>query len=53
MRWNRIEDWHITLAFLGEFSTAHVHLERAMTLYDPEQHRASASLYGQDQGVVC
>ena len=24
-----------------------------MTLYDPEQHRASASLYGQDQGVVC
>ena len=42
-----------TLAFLGEFSTAHVHLEREMTLYDPEQHRASAALYGQDQGVVC
>ena len=42
-----------TLAFLGEFSTAHVHLEQEMTLYDPEQHRASAALYGQDQGVVC
>jgi predicted ATPase len=42
-----------TLAFLGEFSTAHVHLAREMTLYNPEQHRASAALYGQDQGVVC
>jgi predicted ATPase len=42
-----------TLAFLGEFSTAHVHLEREMALYDPEQHRAFAALYGQDQGVVC
>jgi predicted ATPase len=42
-----------TLAFLGEFSTAHVHLEREMTLYNPEQHRTSAALYGQDQGVVC
>jgi predicted ATPase len=42
-----------TLAFLGEFSTAQVHLERALTLYDPEQHGAFASLYGQDQGVIC
>jgi predicted ATPase/DNA-binding winged helix-turn-helix (wHTH) protein len=42
-----------TLAFLGEFSTAHGHLEREMILYDPEQYRASAALYGQDQGVVC
>ena len=24
-----------------------------MTLYDPEQHRSLASLYGQDQGVSC
>jgi predicted ATPase/DNA-binding winged helix-turn-helix (wHTH) protein len=42
-----------TLAFLGEFSTAQGHLERGLTLYDPEQHRAFASLYGQDQGVIC
>jgi predicted ATPase len=42
-----------TLAFLGEFSTAHVHLAREMTLYDLEQHRTFASLYGQDQGVIC
>ena len=42
-----------TLSFLGEFSTAYVHLERGMTLYAPEQHRSLASLYGQDQGVIC
>jgi predicted ATPase/class 3 adenylate cyclase len=42
-----------TLAFLGEFSAARVHLERGMTLYAPEQHRSLASLYGQDQGVIC
>jgi predicted ATPase/DNA-binding winged helix-turn-helix (wHTH) protein len=42
-----------TLAFLGEFSPAHGHLEREMTLYDLGQHRAFASLYGQDQGVIC
>jgi predicted ATPase len=42
-----------TLTFLGEFSTAQAHLERGIALYDPEQHRSLASLYGQDQGVVC
>jgi predicted ATPase len=42
-----------TLSFLGEFSAAQGHLERGMTLYDPEQHRSLASLYGQDQGVTC
>jgi predicted ATPase len=42
-----------TLTFLGEFSAAQVHLERAMTLHDPEQHRSLASLYGQDPGVIC
>jgi predicted ATPase/DNA-binding winged helix-turn-helix (wHTH) protein len=42
-----------TLSFLGEFSAAHVHLEHGMTLYAPEQHRSLASLYGQDQGVIC
>ncbi|MEV7420155.1 RNA 2',3'-cyclic phosphodiesterase [Streptomyces sp. NPDC089919] len=29
MRWNRIEDWHITLAFLGELPTAAVPVLRA------------------------
>ncbi|MFE5485398.1 RNA 2',3'-cyclic phosphodiesterase [Streptomyces sp. NPDC056527] len=28
MRWNRIEDWHITLAFLGEVPTATIPLLR-------------------------
>jgi predicted ATPase len=42
-----------TLSFLGAFSTAQGHLEQGMTLYDPEQQRSLASLYGQDQGVIC
>ncbi|HEY7495904.1 MAG TPA: AAA family ATPase [Candidatus Tectomicrobia bacterium] len=42
-----------TLAFLGEFATAQGHLERGLTLYDPEQHGAFTALYGQDQGVIC
>jgi predicted ATPase/class 3 adenylate cyclase/DNA-binding winged helix-turn-helix (wHTH) protein len=42
-----------TLTFLGEFSAAQVHLERGMTLYQPERYRSLASLYGQDQGVIC
>jgi predicted ATPase len=42
-----------TLAFLGEFSSAQEHLDRGMTLYDPEQHHSLASVYGQDQGVIC
>ncbi|MFB9368316.1 RNA 2',3'-cyclic phosphodiesterase [Kitasatospora sp. NPDC001664] len=29
LRWNRIEDWHITLAFLGELPTATVPLLRS------------------------
>ncbi|MCX4539424.1 RNA 2',3'-cyclic phosphodiesterase [Streptomyces sp. NBC_01565] len=29
MRWNRIEDWHITLAFLGELPVATIPLLRA------------------------
>ena len=38
------------LAFLGEFATARGHLECGLTLYDPEQHRAFTSHYGQDRG---
>ncbi|WP_051814455.1 RNA 2',3'-cyclic phosphodiesterase [Kitasatospora sp. MBT63] len=30
LRWNRIEDWHITLAFLGELPSAAVPLLRAV-----------------------
>jgi predicted ATPase len=42
------------LFFLGEFVSAHEHLEQAMVLYDPQQHRSHAFLYGgHDPGVCC
>jgi predicted ATPase len=36
----------------GEFISARMHLEQAITLYDPRQHRAHAFLYGYDPGVA-
>ena len=30
----------------GEFAAARTHLEQGMALYDPQQHRALALLYG-------
>jgi TOMM system kinase/cyclase fusion protein len=41
------------LTFLGELLPARDHLEQALTLYDPQQHRALALRYGQDLKVVC
>ncbi len=43
----------VTLAWLGEFPAAHDHLEQGQQLYDPQQHRYVALLYGDDTGVVC
>jgi predicted ATPase/DNA-binding winged helix-turn-helix (wHTH) protein len=43
----------ITFFFQGEFVAAHEHLQQALTLYDPYQHRPLAFLYGHDPGVVC
>jgi class 3 adenylate cyclase/predicted ATPase/energy-coupling factor transporter ATP-binding protein EcfA2 len=42
-----------TLFFLGETTLAHTHLAQGLALYDPQQHRAQAFLYGEDTGVVC
>jgi predicted ATPase len=42
-----------TLYYLGEFASAHVHIEQGIALYDPQQHRAHAFLYGVDPGVFC
>jgi predicted ATPase len=36
----------------GEFVAARQHLEQALALYDPKQHRAHAYVYGQDPGVA-
>jgi tetratricopeptide (TPR) repeat protein len=37
----------------GELSRAHDHLQRGIALYDPQQHRSLAFVYGADPGVVC
>jgi predicted ATPase len=42
-----------TLFFLGEAASAYTHLAQGLALYDPQQHRASAFLYGEDAGVTC
>jgi class 3 adenylate cyclase/predicted ATPase len=39
--------------FMGAVASAQTHLAQGITLYDPQQHRASALLYGEDAGVVC
>jgi predicted ATPase/class 3 adenylate cyclase len=42
-----------TRLLLGELSLARVHLEQGLALYDAQQHRALAFLYGHDPGVCC
>jgi adenylate cyclase len=37
---------------MGEFVSARKHLEQAITLYDPRQHRSHAFSYGYDPGVL-
>jgi predicted ATPase len=32
---------------------AHTHFTQGIALYDPQQHRAYAFLYGEDSGVMC
>ncbi len=42
-----------TLFMLGAGAAAHTHFVQGMALYDPQQHRASVFLYGDDEGVLC
>jgi predicted ATPase/class 3 adenylate cyclase len=42
-----------TMFWLGELGPAREHLEQGMALYDPQQHRSHAFVYGQDPGVAC
>jgi predicted ATPase len=42
-----------TLSFRGALASALRHLAQGIALYDPQRHRASAFLYGEDAGVVC
>ena len=42
-----------TLFWMGAVTTAHTHFAQGIALYDLQQHRASAFLYGEDAGVIC
>jgi predicted ATPase len=42
-----------TLFHLGAVAAAYTHFAQGMALYDPQQHRAYAFLYGEDVGVAC
>src|SRR5262249_37140836 len=42
-----------TLLMLGDGAAAHTHFTQGIALYDPQQHRASAFLHGDDSGVMC
>jgi predicted ATPase len=42
-----------TLQYLGAVAEAHTHFTQGSALYDPQQHRTSAFLYGEDAGVLC
>ena len=41
------------LFHLGELVPGRAHLEQGIALYNPQQHRTHASLYGQDPGMGC
>jgi predicted ATPase len=41
-----------TLLISGEFQAARLHLDRAISLYAPEEHRQLATKFGQDIGVA-
>ncbi len=53
----RLLEGHHTLwttnLLMGEMLLARTHLEQGLALYDPQQHRALAVLYGHDPGVCC
>jgi predicted ATPase len=41
-----------SLAFTGDIVTGTAHYDKALALYDPAKHRALATRFGQDVGVV-
>src|SRR5262249_42892519 len=43
----------VTSFFLGEFSSALIHLEQVISFYNPQKHRSHVSLGGADRGVAC
>jgi class 3 adenylate cyclase/predicted ATPase len=43
----------VPLFWMGDVASALVQLEQGLTVYEAQQHRSHASLYGIDPGVVC
>src|SRR5437899_2618467 len=43
----------VTLYHLGAVASAHSHFAQGIALYDSQQHRAAAFLYGEQDGVIC
>ncbi len=43
----------ITLFQWGEIAASLEHNEQGIALYDPQQHRSLAFIYGADSGLVC
>jgi predicted ATPase len=43
----------VNLQQLGNVVAARAHMEQALALFDPQQHRAHALLYGQEPQVTC
>jgi predicted ATPase len=41
----------VSLQFTGDIAAARAHLDRAISLYDPAEHRPLATRFGQDVGV--
>ena len=41
----------VSLLYAGDFAKARMHLEQAITLYDPAEHRPLATRFGQDAAV--
>jgi predicted ATPase len=51
-----LESYHLlggTSLDIGELPTAHMRLEQAIALYDPQQHGSHTFLYAHDPGVCC
>jgi class 3 adenylate cyclase/predicted ATPase len=42
-----------TLIYQGDVVASRSHLEQALALYDPHQHRSHIYLYGNDSAIVC
>jgi len=42
-----------TRKLLGDTAAAHAHFRQGIAIYDAQQHRTSAFLYGRDTGVAC